>query len=422
MVNNGISQFSGKRVLLLQGPVGPFFRNLSKDLKEQGAEVFKINFNGGDCLYYPFKATVFRGKSADWEGFLENFLTKNRIQAIILFGDCRPIHKTACELAKKHGIDTGVFEEGYIRPDYITFEYSGVNGHSRIPRDPAYYMKHVPLARITPEPVYKVFRAAGWQAVFYYTAATILKPLFLNYKHHRPLHILEGLLWVRSYYRKKFFEITEKGWDEKLTTTHRKKFFLMPLQVAHDAQVRNHSNYVDVISFIIQTVASFSLYAPAGTILVIKHHPMDRAYNDYGRLIRALAEQHNIQQRLVYLHDQHLPSLLDAARGVVVINSTVGLSALHHGTATKVCGKAIYDIPGLTYQGDVDNFWSEAAHVNVDGRLYNKFLNYIIQHTQMNGSFYRKIKKSNLNCGVDWNIGAEIPSESTQNRHFLYAS
>ena len=51
MLSEGLEQFSGKRVLLLQGPVGPFFALLAQDLREAGAEVFKVNFNAGDCLF-----------------------------------------------------------------------------------------------------------------------------------------------------------------------------------------------------------------------------------------------------------------------------------------------------------------------------------------------------------------------------------
>ncbi len=52
------SGFTGKRVLLLQGPVGPFFWNLSKDLQKRGADVFKFNFNAGDALFYPADSNV----------------------------------------------------------------------------------------------------------------------------------------------------------------------------------------------------------------------------------------------------------------------------------------------------------------------------------------------------------------------------
>ncbi|MBZ7929146.1 capsule biosynthesis protein, partial [Campylobacter sp. RM10542] len=43
-------EFSGKNVILLQGPVGNFFYRLAKKLKKYNAKILKINFNGGDFL------------------------------------------------------------------------------------------------------------------------------------------------------------------------------------------------------------------------------------------------------------------------------------------------------------------------------------------------------------------------------------
>src|SRR5256885_7950024 len=50
-----------KKVLLLQGPVGPFFRRLAKLLRAAGAEGHKGNFNGGDRLFFPTHAPTWRG-------------------------------------------------------------------------------------------------------------------------------------------------------------------------------------------------------------------------------------------------------------------------------------------------------------------------------------------------------------------------
>ena len=56
-----------RRVLLLQGPIGPFFKNLSEDLVKAGASVLKINFNGGDWFYYPTKSVNYRGSLDEWQ-------------------------------------------------------------------------------------------------------------------------------------------------------------------------------------------------------------------------------------------------------------------------------------------------------------------------------------------------------------------
>jgi capsular polysaccharide export protein len=70
MINEGLNEFSGKRVLMLQGPVGPFFARLATDLALVGAVVFKVNFNGGDWLFSQGAAFSrvfnFRGRSEDW--------------------------------------------------------------------------------------------------------------------------------------------------------------------------------------------------------------------------------------------------------------------------------------------------------------------------------------------------------------------
>src|SRR5438874_5238200 len=109
-----------KRVLLLQGPVGPFFRRLAKLLQAAGAEVHKVNFNGGDCLFYPTDAITWRGHPGDWPQFLARLLEQRRIDIVLLFGDCRPIHRVARAVAQQHGVKVGAFEEGYLRPNFIT--------------------------------------------------------------------------------------------------------------------------------------------------------------------------------------------------------------------------------------------------------------------------------------------------------------
>lgn len=51
MLAGGLAQFAGKRVLLLQGPVGPFFARLTAELRPVNATVYKVNFNAGDWLF-----------------------------------------------------------------------------------------------------------------------------------------------------------------------------------------------------------------------------------------------------------------------------------------------------------------------------------------------------------------------------------
>ena len=111
----------------------------------------------------------------------------------------------------------------------------------------------------------------------------------------------------------------------------------------------------------------------------------------------------------MYIHDQNLPRLLRNARGVVVINSTVGLSALYHHAPTKVCGEAVYDIPQLCYQGDLDHFWQEANEFEVNRELFAKYINYLENRCQINGSFYKKLKHTGNHTGL--NLSHEMAAE-----------
>lgn len=442
------SPFSGKRVLLLQGPVGPFFCNLAKDLRRVGAEVLKINFNAGDWLFYPRDAHSFKGTLEEWHRELPEFLTTHRIDAVLLFGDCRPIHANVRALAQQMDIAVGVFEEGYVRPDYVTFEPIGVNGHSVFQLDLAEWLLQqatleVPKAanadaveasappqpqqgkpaapaeapRIPAhEPVGNAYWNGARWGMLYFFAAWVGHFFWNNTLHHRPLTIWDGPWWLLSFVRKAYFRWTEKGMQEKLVGELRERFFLVPLQVHNDSQITVHSNYESVCGFIDRTMRSFAgavarecepdkqlpehAQSVQQDVLVFKHHPMDRGHRHYGRAIRRLARRHGLEGRVFYIHDQHLPTLLQACKGVVVINSTTGLSALGHRAPVKVCGSALYDLPGITFQGRLDDFWFQARSAVPDPVVLKRFKAALISKTQLNGNFYRKLPSVKWHCGV----------------------
>lgn len=404
MITTSSSQFKDKKVLLLQGPIGPFFRRLASDLRVAGASVFKINFNGGDLLFYPLNAINFKQSINEWPVYFEEFIVQNKIDKVLLFGDCRPIHKIAHEIASKYHIEIGVFEEGYIRPDYITLEKYGVNGHSTIPKFKDFYEGFPESDKHRPYKVGNTFWYAAMWGMMYNTA-TVLASLFFKHDcHHRILSIWQGLYWIRSLWRKWLYAVNQRDVLQKLITEHDKKYYLVPLQVHNDAQIHHHSDFFNIDAFISEVINSFGMYAPVDCHLVIKHHPMDRGFNHYGKLIDTICQNKALKHRVHYVHDLHLPTLLDHSKGVVVVNSTVGLSALIHNCPVIACGNAIYDINTLTYQGALDDFWESAASFKLNQKLLNKFINYVIKNSQINGNFYKTLDESSWRSGVSWPI------------------
>ncbi|MFX1739946.1 capsular biosynthesis protein [Paraburkholderia sp. A1RI_3L] len=377
------------RVLLLQGPVGPFFRRLSRRLKEAGAHsVCKINFNAGDWLFFPAGSVNYTGSPSDWPTFLDTLLQRRQIDAVFLFGDCRAYHATAARLARSRSIEVWVFEEGYVRPDFVTMERDGTNGHSQIPRNASFYQSLPDQPDVPEQQVGNVFVWLALWGALYFLAGSLGAVFFPQYRHHRRLSLLEGFVWLRAGWRKLLYAVCERDVTRQLTQTMSRGFFLVSLQTATDSQIHVHSRYGSIGEFIREVIASFADHCAPSFVLVFKHHPLDRGHNDYGQFIRQLCREYGVVGRVLYIHDQHLPTLLVHAAGLVVVNSTVGLSGVHHGLAVKALGEPVYGIVGLVFQGDLDAFWREAHTFRPDMALYRRFRRWLIDHTQLNGSFY----------------------------------
>jgi capsular polysaccharide export protein len=405
------------RVLLLQGPLGHFFAHLANFLDTLGRQVFKVNFNGGDDLYFHHRpAEHYTGDVDTWAQWLENFITEKNVDAIVLFGQWRIYHRIAWHLANQMGISVYVFEEGYVRPDYITLEKHGVNGNSLISRNPQDYKGPANIKIPKPQPVGLRFSSMIYLAITYYLAAFFMQWRYPDYQHHRPLNPLtEGFMWIRSGWRKLLFPFFDYRKLKYLASPSvENKYFFVPLQVHNDSQIKSNSSFESVEEFIHEVVMSFAHHAPKESFLVMKHHPMDRGYKNYGQLLNTLSKQYDLGKRLIYIHDGHLPTLLKHSRGVVTINSTVGLSAIHHNAPTKILGDAVYDVPGLVSTQSLDDFWISPEAVNP--HLFHRFKYELIRTTQLNASFYTRPSFHYLFASYwKYSITDKLPIYTTKN-------
>jgi capsular polysaccharide export protein len=83
---------------------------------------------------------------------------------------------------------------------------------------------------------------------------------------------------------------------------------------------------------------------------------------------------------------------MQRARGIVTVNSTVGTTSLAQGLPVITLGTAIYNMPGLTFQGPLDAFWKDAAPP--DAELFRRYRNTVIYTTQANGGYYSAYARS----------------------------
>lgn len=90
-----------RRVLMLQGPHGPFFRKLGAMLETAGAEVWRVGFNRGDEVFWGREGYLpYTGQPEDWPAACADHLDRLAITDLVLYGDARPIHAEAIREAK----------------------------------------------------------------------------------------------------------------------------------------------------------------------------------------------------------------------------------------------------------------------------------------------------------------------------------
>lgn len=409
---------SRRRVLFLQGLAGPMFTRLGDHLRAGGDAVHRVNFCGGDALAWAGRpAVAWRGARTDWPAQLAAWLQAWEITDLMLFGALRPLHRAAIPVARAHGVRIHVFEEGLVRPNFISVDRLGARDEPWLPRDPQWYRevdRHLPRHdQDRPIRVPLALRAA--QEIAHHLANAVNPLAFPGYRTHRQ-HLaaqeatgftarLGALPWRAPGDARRLEQVLAGG----------APFFMLPLQLDGDAQIVHHSPFADTAEVIELVLRSFALHAPAPTQLVIKNHPLDAGLHRHGRTVRRLVREFDLAGRVHYVEAGHLPTLLGAARGTVVVNSTVGLSALSQGCPTKALARPVYDMPGLTSRNPLDHFWTEPEPP--DAALFQALRNTVIHATQVNGDFCTRAGIALAVQGCERMLGERSPLQMLFDAH-----
>lgn len=384
------------KILLLQGPLGPFFQTLSRQLTEAGHQVVKIHFNGGDeCWPCAGENVRFRGKPESWNAFFRRVIKHHAIDAVICYGDCRYYHLVAGRICTLKKLSFWAMEEGYLRPDYITLEQGGVNAFS------PWYERRDQLAELdwpvpydTPLKVGKTFAVRAWNASRYHISKALKQWRYPHCVNHRPWSLVqEAMGWVCGA-MVKYGNMRKDRVLLKALPRHAGRIFFVPLQVTEDFQIREHSDLSGVEEMVAQVINSFAQHAKPEDVLLFKHHPMDRGYVSYRAQINRLIAVLGLEGRVFYGYELPLPTLYPLLKGVITINSTVGLSALLHDVPTFCMGRALYDINGLTTKGSLESFWHKQSPVCAE--TFKRVRHSLLHLTQLNASFYCHLNMSAL--------------------------
>lgn len=435
--------------LFLEGPHGPFFKKLQNKLMSFGYRCHSIALNGGYCIDGKLNTHIYSGSLENWSFYLTCFLKKHNITDILLYGDKRSYHSIAINVAKNLNIYNNkvssistcpsssiriwCFEEGYVRPGYVTLEENGNNTNSLVPFYFNEYVNSIPnfdsdgscnninniietcnnndnlniknhinedensYSDILPNPMSRKVKLA----INHYLGIFFLYPLFLKYSWHRKQGFSNEIIgWLIRKLRDFKYNDVDAQIINNIIKTNR-KYFLLPLQLKEDFQITCASTFRDIVNVIETVVPSFLKHSYTDDLLVIKLHPLDNSIFNYRTFIEKLSKSLdycnlNATNKIIFIaHYNNNKQLLANSQGVVVVNSTMGISAIELNIPTITLGNSIYSNKGLAVNAfncgylnieKLNKFWKNPKTPNAN---YTKaFIHILYNKSLVLGNFY----------------------------------
>jgi capsular polysaccharide export protein len=403
--------------LFLQGPHGPFFNGLGEMLRTAGSEVWRVGFNAGDQTFWRNKRSYlgFRGQISDWPTFFEQTCRDKQITDVVLYGDTRPIHAQAIAAAKALGLEVHVFEEGYLRPYWVTYERDGSNGNSRLMQTTVSEMQAAlersDLEAPLPPSHWGDMRQHVFYGALYHWFVMFWNRSYRNFQPHRALPVTREF----QLYLKRLLLMPLQALERRRATRRIRNggfpYHLALLQLEHDSSFQMHSPFDSMGDFLAEVLSGFAAGAPRHHHLVIKAHPLEDGRSPIRRELRRLAKAHSIETRVHYVRGGKLAELLNEARTAVTVNSTAGQQVLWRGIPLKVFGAAVYDKEEFTSDQTLAQFFATPARP--DNRAYKDYRRYLLETSQVPGGFYsRSGRRQLLRHVVDMMLSAHDPYDA----------
>lgn len=408
---------AGRVFLFLQGPHGPFFHQLSRVLCAAGASVMKIGFNQGDRAFWHDKATFlpFTDCQETWPQKITGILADRGVTDIVLYGDTRFVHAEAIRAARKAGITVHCFEEGYIRPYWVTYERGGVNGYSRLADMSIAEMRAELVDRDIELPDAPArwgdMRQHAFYGALYHGHILFRNRAFRNYRTHRDISVLQEF---RLHFRRLLaipLHAAQRRAAQMRIRRNGYIYHLALLQLSHDSSIQHHSPIRSMPEFIRMVIAGFAEGAPIHHHLVIKAHPLEDGRFALRRIVAEVARDHGIENRVHFVRGGKLAGLMNFARTVTTVNSTAGQQALWRGLPLKAIGNSVYRKPEFVSEQPLNEFFAEPWRP--DARAYRDYRHYLLETSQVMGGFYSSKSRRRLIRGVvDRLLAAEDPYDS----------
>jgi capsular polysaccharide export protein len=403
--------------LLLQGPHGPFFWKLGKMLQAAGAHVWRIGFNAGDRAFWPSSETFipFVAPQEQWLDTFTTTLKEKGVTDLVLYGDTRPIHAAAIEYAKAQGVMVHVFEEGYIRPFWITYERGGSNGNSELMRlsvdDMRKALEHADPDTVEAPAHWGDMRQHIFYGALYHWFVMFRNKTYTNFQRHRELSVFKefSLYFKRLVLMPHHFAL--RAYSTRRIKNGGYPYHIALLQLEHDTSFQMHSPYETMPDFIEQIVTGFAAGAPRHHHLVFKAHPLETDRRNLNRDVQRMAAQHGLEGRVHFVRGGKLAELLNFARSAVTVNSTAGQQVLSRGLPLKVFGSAVFDKPEFVSSQPLAEFFEQAQRPNK--RAYADYRQFLLETSQVPGGYYSAAgRRQLLRLVVDMMLSPDEPYDA----------
>ncbi|WP_235913068.1 capsule biosynthesis protein [Oceanomicrobium pacificus] len=376
--------------MFLQGPHGPFYQELGRQLRRAGARTVRVTFNGGDRLFAGRGARLdYSGTLADWPGHLSGWISEHGVTDLVLYGDARPLHRAAHDVARAGRVRLHYFEEGYVRPHWVTYERDGVNGDS-----PAARLSMAEIAArmggrdpdlpSAPDQWGALWHHSLYGALYHFAVACSRRRV--QAAPHRKVTVGQEAAMQARRLAMLPLQSLRRRWRVRAIKLRGAPYHLVLLQLGHDASVQRYSRFDGMPPFVDEVMAAFAEGAPAHHHLVLKTHPLEDGRDGLYRAVREATRRHGLGGRVHLVPGGRLGPLLDSARSAATVNSTAGQQALWRGLPLRIWGQAIYGKPGLVSDQPPAAFF--AVPERPDGAAYRQFRHFLLDTSQVPGGFY----------------------------------
>lgn len=320
----------------------------------------------------------------DWERILLKYLSflkiindKKKIKISIMWNNSTLYERALYYFCKKNNIKFYVLEQGYFRPFTLAFDSKGVNADASISKEKKFY-KNITIDRkrlieYLTKPEYAVISNNLDKPYLYNIFRLIDKIKIFNKKFY---DITENTIWeyINRKIKKNKAETINKINIDKM------EYIFIPFQVELDSQIILNSSRIKKMSelyeIVSKAVKKYNNKNKNKIKAIFKAHPMDYLLN-----IEEIKRLENEYNETIFLTSGDTKELIKQSKGVITINSTVGIEALCEYKPLITLGEAFYNIEGIAqYCKNYDNLYEDIEKIfnkETDQNLIDKFLYYL---------------------------------------------